>query len=107
MRLVLTEGTLADCTKAQSLTADLQAQYLQANRGYDTNAIVAGTIPQGTEPVIPPRSHRKEPRCYDQELYKLRRLVENSFLGFKQWRSVPFDMPRTKRPIWQYVKSVA
>ena len=67
MRLVLTEGTLADCTQAPFLTADLEAQYLLADRGYDTNAIVAEAVAQGMEPVIPPRSHRKEPRYYDRE----------------------------------------
>ena len=35
VRLELTEGTTADCTQAQSLLAD---------RGYDTNAIVAEAI---------------------------------------------------------------
>ena len=84
VRLALTEGTTADCTQAQSLTADLPAQYLLADRGYDTNAIVAEAIGQGMEPVIPPRSHRREPRYYDQDLYRLRHLVENAFLNFKQ-----------------------
>ena len=88
VRLALTEGTTADCTQAQSLTADLPAQYLLADRGYDTNAIMAEAIAQGMEPVIPPRSHRREPRHYDQDLYKLRHLVENAFLDFKQWRAV-------------------
>ena len=36
-------------------------------------------------PVIPPKSNRREQRDYDQELYKLRHLVENGFLEFKQW----------------------
>ena len=52
--LVLTEGTVADCTQAKPLTADLEVQYLLADRGYDTNAIVAGAMAQGMEPVIPP-----------------------------------------------------
>ena len=59
VRLVLTEGTVADCTQANLLTADLEAQYLVADRGYDTNAVVAGAMAQGMEPVIPPRRHRK------------------------------------------------
>ena len=88
VRLVLTGGTVADCTQAHSLTADLPAQYLLADRGYDTNSIVAEAEARGMEPVIPPRSHRKEPRNYDRALYKLRHLVENSFLDFNQWRAV-------------------
>ena len=47
MRLILTEGTLTDCTQVLTLTADLQAQYLLADRGYETNAIVTGEMAQG------------------------------------------------------------
>ena len=86
--MILTEGTVADCTQASDLIADIAAQYLLADRGYDTDAIVAQAETQGIEPVIPPRRHRKEPRQYDQALYKLRHLMENAFLTFKQWRAV-------------------
>ena len=86
--LVLTGGTVADCTQAHSLIEGIAAEYLLADRGYDTNAIVAKAVAQGMEPVIPPRSHRKKPRYYDRALYKLRHLAKNSFLDFKQWRAV-------------------
>ena len=39
-------------------------------------------------PVIPPKSNRKEKRDYDRALYKLRHLVQNGFLEFKQWRGL-------------------
>ena len=79
---------MADCTQASVLTAGVPAQCLLANRGCDTNAIVFGAMAQGTEPVIPPRSHRREPRYYDENLYLLRHLVENAFLNSKQSRGV-------------------
>ena len=88
VRLSLTDGTVADCTQAHSLIGDIAAQYLLADRGYETNAIVVQAEAQGMEPVIPPRSHRKEPWYHYQALHKLRHLVENSFLDFKQWRAV-------------------
>ena len=84
VRLSLTEGTVANCTQAQALMADLSAQYLLADRGYDTYAIAVEAIAQGMEPVIPPPSHRREPWHYDQDLYRLRHLVENALLNFKQ-----------------------
>ena len=57
---------------------------------------------QGMEPVIPPpRSHRKEQRYYDRALYKLRHLVENSFLDFKPVGlggcQDPIPLPKTLR----------
>ncbi|MDR2529408.1 MAG: IS5/IS1182 family transposase, partial [Synergistaceae bacterium] len=38
--------------------------------------------------VIPPKKNRKEPRLYDEYLYKLRHLVENAFLHLKRWRGI-------------------
>ena len=94
MRLILTEGTLADCTQALTLTADLQAQHLLAHRGYETNSIVTGAMAQGMGPVIPPRRHRKAPRFYDQDLYRLRHLVEIPFLNLKHWRRWQLAAPK-------------
>ena len=54
----------------------------------DTDAIVAEAEVRGMQPVLPPRSHRKEPWYCDQARYKLRHLVEAAFLYFKQWRAV-------------------
>ena len=88
VRLILTSGTAADCAQAPSLMSGLEAEYLLADRAYDTDAVLAQAIGQGMEPVIPPKRNRKEPRAYDQYLYKLRHLVENAFLDLKQWRGV-------------------
>ena len=86
VRLILTKGTTADCTQARALMEDLPDEYLAADRGYDTNAVLAKA--KGAEPVIPPKSNRKEPQEYVRDLYKLRHLVENAFLSFNQWRGV-------------------
>lgn len=64
------------------------AQYLLADRGYDTNEIIALAQGAGTEVVIPPKKNRKEQRAYDRHLYKLRHLVENAFLHLKRWRGI-------------------
>lgn len=66
----------------------LSAQYLLADRGYDSDAIVNQAKLQGIEPVIPPKKNRKILRKYDKELYKARHLVENAFLYLKQWRGI-------------------
>ena len=64
------------------------AQYLLADRGYDTNEIIALARGTGIEAVIPPKKNRKEQRAYDRYLYKLRHLVENAFLHLKRWRGI-------------------
>jgi len=77
LRVIITEATVADCTKACDLIAGIKADYLLADRGYDADAIVAPAQAQGMEAVIPPRKHRKVQREYDKYLYKLRHLVES------------------------------
>ena len=61
---------------------------LLADKGYDSDAIVAKAKAQGAQVVIPPRNNRKAPRDYGKGLYKLRHLVENAFLHLKQWRGI-------------------
>ena len=88
VRPAVTEGTVADCSQALPLIEGLEAQCLPADKAYDTNEIIATVREMGIEPVIPPKSNRREKRDYDRALYKLRHLVENGFLEFKQWRGV-------------------
>jgi transposase len=66
----------------------MKADYLIADRGYDTNKIVETAQKQGMQVVIPPKKNRIEKRSYDSYLYKLRHLVENAFLHLKGWRGV-------------------
>ena len=90
VRLAVTEGTVADCSQALPLIEGLDAECLLAGKGYDTYEIIATARKLGMDPVIPPKSNRREQRDYDRALYKLRHLVENAMhsCDFKQWRGV-------------------
>ena len=88
VRLAVTGGTVADCSQALPLIEGIEAECLLADKAYDTNEIVAAASELGMNPVIPPKSNRREKREYDRALYQLRHLVENGFLDFKQWRGV-------------------
>ena len=59
-----------------------------ADRGYDTNEIVAYALDSGMDVIIPSKKNRKYPREYDTYLYRLRHLVENAFLMLKRWRGI-------------------
>ena len=74
-------GTAADCSQ-------LRVHHLLADKAYDTNEIIDTATERGMNPVIPPKRNRREKREYDRALYKLRHLVGNGFLDFKQWRGV-------------------
>jgi len=61
---------------------------LLADKGDDSDAIVAKVQAQGAQAVIPSRKNRRQPRTYDKALYKHRHLVENAFLHLKRWRGI-------------------
>ena len=88
VRILITAGTVADCTQAVALIDGLTAEFLLADRGYDSNTIVEQAENQGMEAVIPPKKNRTIQREYDRELYKSRHLVENAFLHLKRWRGI-------------------
>ena len=88
VRFFVTDATVADCSVAEKLIANFQAEYLLADRGYDTDAIIERALLAGMTPVIPPKKNRKVLRDYDKYLYKLRHLVENAFLHLKKWRGI-------------------
>jgi transposase len=58
------------------------------DKGYDSNHIRAKLQDQGINPVIPPKSNRKEAIKYDKDTYKLREKVERFFNRLKQFRRV-------------------
>jgi transposase len=88
LRMVITEGTRADCSQAAILIEGIKAENLLADKAYDTDAIIEQAEKQGMQAVIPPKKNRKIQRTYDKDLYRLRHLVENAFLHLKGWRGI-------------------
>ena len=88
VRMFVTAGTVADCSQACRLVEGITAEYLLADKGYDSDALVETFTKDGIQPVIPPRKGRKSRRDYDTYIYRLRHLVENAFLELKRWRGI-------------------
>jgi transposase len=88
VRALVTAGTVHDVKKADALINGIPAEYLLADKGYDSKAFVEKALAQNMIPVIPSRRNSKSPRVYDKDLYKLRHLVENAFLHLKRWRGI-------------------
>ena len=95
VRIIVTEGTRADCKEVIHLIKGIDAEALLADRGYDTDEIISYALDVGMEPVIPPKRNRKELREYDKYLYRMRHLVENAFLALKQWRGIATRYAKT------------
>ena len=88
MRFILTGGERNDITQAESLVKGLCAEYVIADKGYDSGAFVSRLKAQGAEAVIPSRASHKVQREVDTHLYKERHLIENQIGKLKQFRRV-------------------
>ncbi len=76
VRLILTAGQASEYGQADNLIKDIEAGFVLADKGYDSDGFVASMCAGGEAPVIHPRKNRSTPRGYDKELYKARNLVE-------------------------------
>ena len=89
MRMVLTAGQRSDYIGARALLQDLPAaKHLLADRGYDADWYRQALQDKGIAPCIPSRKGRKAPIPHDEERYKKRHRIENSFARLKDWRRV-------------------
>ena len=88
LRVIITEGTRADCKEACALIDGIHAGALLADRGYDSDEIIEKAVDSGMQTVIPPKRNRKVQRGYDKDLYRVRHLVEGAFLHLKKWRGI-------------------
>ena len=95
---LLTPGQACDLDGSDVLLAEVQADTVIADKAYDADKRVIQPLQQaGKSFVIPPRSNRKNPRPYDQDLYKERHLIENFFARLKQYRALATRYDKTAR----------
>ena len=88
LRFRLTGGQEHDVTQAEALISGMESEYVIADRAYDSRQFRESIIDNGTTPVIPPRSNRRELPSYDEYLYRERHLVE-CFIGkIKHYRHI-------------------
>ena len=95
VRVIITDGTVADCSKADELIDGIDADYLLADRGYDTDSVIEHASDMKMEAVIPPKKNRKTQRKYDKNIYENRYQVEKSFLNMKVWRGIATRYAKT------------
>jgi len=88
LRFILTGGERNDITQAELLIESLSADYVIADKGYDSEAFVLKLKEQNSEAVIPSRSNHKVQREIDLHLYKERHLIENQIGKLKHFRRV-------------------
>jgi transposase len=86
---VVTPGQASDKTAVPALLDGLPAaRSVVADRGYDSDAVLALIQQRGSAAHIPSTSRRIIQRSVDRDLYRQRSLVERFFCKLKQFRRV-------------------
>ena len=88
LRFTLTAGQKHDITQAEKLIHGYNAEYVIADKGYDSNEFLQHISDSGMAAVIPARANRRESRSYDAFLYRERHLVECLIGRMKHYRRI-------------------
>lgn len=91
----ITSGQLSDYKMAEELILCTSAEFVIADKGYDSDKIRTTIEKIGAKPVIPYRSSRKNPGVLDGVLYGARHAVENFFNKIKNYRSIACRYDKT------------
>jgi len=94
-----TGGEVHDCKEAPTLVAELpEADYIVADKGYDSEPLRVQIQDQGAVPVIPRKKNSNVGNdAMDWCLYKYRHLVENVFARLKHFRAIATRYDKLKR----------
>ena len=89
---LLSSGEVGDAPKGCELFEQLghteETIALLMDKAYEGDETRALAISLGYNPVVPPKSNRKDPWEYDKELYKKRNEVERFFCRYKRFRRI-------------------
>ncbi len=88
VRFILTAGQYSEIRQADALIEGFSADYVIADKGYDSDLFIVAIESGEAIAVIPPRRNRITARTYDEHLYRERNLVERVFQKLKHYRRI-------------------
>ena len=97
VRFILTQGQSSEHDQAEPLIEGFKADFVLADKGYDSNRFIELIRASGAVAVIPARKNRLEGRDYDKAIYKERNLVERLFQKLKHYRRIATRYERLAR----------
>ena len=89
------------------MMAGFQADFVLADKGYDSNEFIDTIESNGAVAVIPPQKNRIESRAYDKIIYKERNFVERLFQNLKHYRRIATRYERLARNYMAMLSLVA
>ena len=107
VRFILTQGQSSEYEQANGMIAGFQADFVLADKGYDSNEFIETIQASGAVAVIPPRKNRIESRDYDKIIYKERNFVERLFQKLKHYRRIATRYERLARNYMAMLSLVA
>ena len=78
------------------LLGQRRAEAVIADKGYDSDSILAHIEAMKAEPVIPSRRCRKQQRQHNEQLYKQRNRIERCFSRLKHFRRLATRYEKSK-----------
>ena len=88
----LSPGRRHDATCGRELLRRLgpagSRPHLVIDRAYEDDATRRLALELGYRPVVPPRSNRRRPHCYDLEVYHRRNKVERFFCRLRRFHRI-------------------
>lgn len=103
IHLHLTPGNVNDVTEAPILIEAATGRNFIADKGYDSNAVVAAIEAKNMKVVIPSKADRAGRRKIDSHMYKERHLVENFFCRLKHYRRAATRFDKTAQNFLGFV----
>ena len=86
---LLTGGHVADCKAGEVLIERMPpTSLLNADKGYDSDAIRRQVKERGAFANIPPKANRKWKNCFSPYLYRDRNAIERMFCRLKDFRRI-------------------
>ena len=107
VRFILTQGQSSEYDQANALIEGFQADFVLADRGYDSGDFIQKIQAGGAVAVIPARKNRLEQREYDKVIYKERNFVERLFQKLKHYRRIATRYERLARNYMAMLSLVA
>ena len=89
------------------MMAGFQADFVLADKGYDSNEFIDTIESNGAVAVMPPRKNRIESRAYDKIIYKERNVMERLFQKLKHYRRIATRYERLARNYMAMLSLVA
>ena len=89
VRIIITAGSCSDIGQTFPLIQGIDVRFVLADKAYSAHRFREQLKENGVQAVIPPiqRGNRSLIE-YDKYLYKMRHIIENTFLALKLWRAV-------------------